>query len=170
MNKPKGGRGITAPYATKQMRVPVGLENQIQELISRYRDWLSESSHETLEVSNPPNLLGKPVDSLSLEIEKLCKLVDSLYEERDLLNSKIASLSDSKPVDKIDNSLSTSLEIPPMGLRQLAKRLEVPHSTISYHLNKGDLAKWSKQLDPDHLSWSRSHAESKQFFPYKTDD
>lgn len=65
MNKPKGGRGKSAPYETKQMRVPVGLEPQIQELIARYREWISQSGSSVVGTNNPPRLLDKPVDNFN---------------------------------------------------------------------------------------------------------
>lgn len=78
MDKPKGGRGKEAPYETKQMRVPVGLEAQVQELISRFRGWIFQSGfHSGIGTSNPPWLLDKPVDNfedalapLDLEAER----------------------------------------------------------------------------------------------------
>ncbi len=36
--KPKGGRGLKAPYETIQMRVPVPLKAEFQERIDNYRD------------------------------------------------------------------------------------------------------------------------------------
>jgi len=124
MDKPKGGRGHTAPYDTKQMRVPVGLEPQVQELINRYRDWISEADTQTVGTNNPPRLLDKPVDSfirkpvdkLVSEVENLNKLVDKLSQERNFLdaevnqlhtrngelNLEIAELKEQlKPVDKL---------------------------------------------------------------------
>lgn len=62
--QPKGGRGNTAPYETKQIRVPVPLESQIKELIGRYRQWLSGE----VAADFPPRLLDlvpvKPIDKL----------------------------------------------------------------------------------------------------------
>ncbi len=100
MDKPKGGRGRTAPYDTKQMRVPVGLESQIQELINRYRDWISEAGTRTVAANNPPRLLDKlvdsftqePVDKLVNEIENLNKLVDKLTQERNSLDAEVNQL------------------------------------------------------------------------------
>lgn len=99
MNKPKGGRGHTVPYETKQMRVPVPLENQIQELMSRYRQWLSASGA-SLAIPAPPHLLDKGVDIFSLElvdkleieIARLNKVVDNLRKERDALALEVNSL------------------------------------------------------------------------------
>lgn len=100
MDKPRGGRGRTAPYETKQMRVPVGLETQIQDLISRYRGWISKAGTSTVGANNPPLLLDKsldissiePVDKLKGEIARLNKLVDSLREEMQALTSERDSL------------------------------------------------------------------------------
>jgi hypothetical protein len=39
--KPKGGRGKKAPYQTKQMRVPVPVESQVEELSARYREFVA---------------------------------------------------------------------------------------------------------------------------------
>lgn len=107
MDKPKGGRGHTAPYETKQMRVPTGLESQIHELISRYRNWISEAGTRIAGTDNPPLLLDKsfdnsaqePVDKLLSEVDNLNKLVDSLKvnlvaleSERETLNQEIDQL------------------------------------------------------------------------------
>lgn len=78
MDKPKGGRGHTAPYSTKQMRVPVGLEVQIQELVDRYRKWISDNAAGIFGVDNPPLLLDKALDKFPGETED--KLVDNLKE------------------------------------------------------------------------------------------
>lgn len=60
--QPKGGRGNTAPYETKQIRVPVPLESQIKELIGRYRQWLSGEVF----ADSPPRLLDlAPVKSIA---------------------------------------------------------------------------------------------------------
>lgn len=85
MDKPKGGRGVSAPYETKQMRVPEPLEPQIQELVSRYRDWISKSGRESgIGTGNPPCLLDKPVDNFS-EVAQL----DALREENTRLRSQL---------------------------------------------------------------------------------
>lgn len=110
MDKPKGGRGRTAPYETKQMRVPVGLEDQIQELIDRYRRWIPEPQSVVVSTNNPPRLLDKAVDNFSdagrggteelshpklvdkyeAEIEELNLLVDSFRDEVDQMRSQLS--------------------------------------------------------------------------------
>lgn len=79
-NKPKGGRGHAAPYETKQMRVPVGLEPQIQELIARYREWISSSGSSIVGCDNPPRLLDKLVDSFSETSVSNTKPVDNFND------------------------------------------------------------------------------------------
>lgn len=82
MSKPKGGRGITAPYETKLMRVPVPLAAQVSELIERYQNAI-ESGSDPL---SPPVLLdAKPVNKLSGESEKLH---DDLEAARDRVVSR----------------------------------------------------------------------------------
>lgn len=150
MDKPKGGRGHTAPYDTKQMRVPVGLEFQIQELINRYRNWISEAGTRIAGANSPPLLLDKspngstpePVDKLINEVENLKKLVDnlntdiaSLTQERNALdrevdrlhaqngelNLEILELKESiKAVDKLDSTKSSASVVP--NLESLQER------------------------------------------------
>ena len=54
MPKPKGGRGQKARYQTKLMRVPMPLEQQINELV-RYQDYLDANPE--ADASDPPNLI-----------------------------------------------------------------------------------------------------------------
>jgi hypothetical protein len=48
MVKPVGGRGHKAPYETMQMRVPVPIKPQVENLISRYRETIL-SGNEAIE-------------------------------------------------------------------------------------------------------------------------
>lgn len=141
MDKPKGGRGHTAPYETKQMRVPTGLESQIQELVSRYRNWISEAGTRIAGTNNPPSLLDKssntstqePVYQLLNKVDDLNKLVDnlkldiaSLESERNTLNHEIDQLhaqngelhlevaelkEQLKAVDKLNSTKSNTSEL-----------------------------------------------------------
>lgn len=38
MNKPKGGRGVTAPYETTHVRVPVPIKPKVDKMIEEYRE------------------------------------------------------------------------------------------------------------------------------------
>ena len=49
----KGGRGKKAPYETKLMRVPVPLEEQIQEMIAQYQKHIDEGR----DVNTPPTVV-----------------------------------------------------------------------------------------------------------------
>lgn len=54
-DKPKGGRGLKAPYETKQMRVPEPLVAQVEMLCDRYREFLAVGGDPT----DPPLYLEK---------------------------------------------------------------------------------------------------------------
>ncbi len=90
MDKPKGGRGKTAPYETKQMRVPEPLEPQIQELVSRYRSWIFKlSSREIVGANNPPYLLDKPVDDFKQQLDtEEVKHPDKLVDRFDSIDKQ----------------------------------------------------------------------------------
>lgn len=51
--KPKGGRGHTAPYSTQMVRTPIPLKNQVEEIITEYREFVSAGG----DPLNPPKLL-----------------------------------------------------------------------------------------------------------------
>lgn len=92
MEKPKGGRGHKALYETKQMRVPDKLESQIQELVSRYREWLYQSGYVSgIGIPDPPHLLDKPVDSFNGLAEMQLQL-ETLREENLALRSQLAEV------------------------------------------------------------------------------
>ena len=46
MNKPKGGRGIQAPYETTHVRVPVPLKKEIENFIEQYREFVMNGTLE----------------------------------------------------------------------------------------------------------------------------
>lgn len=66
MVKPLGGRGKKAPYETIQMRVPLPIKSQVEQLIEQYRNQVLEESSSSSEQAEP---VEKPVDRFSeLEI------------------------------------------------------------------------------------------------------
>lgn len=71
MLKPKGGRGQKAPYTTAQMRVPVPIKAQVQDMIDRYRDEVLKEEESSLEAEIDP------------VYEACLKLVDSFIEEKE---------------------------------------------------------------------------------------
>lgn len=99
MTKPKGGRGVTAPYETKLMRVPVPLAAQVSELVERYQNAI-ESGSDPL---NPPVLLdAKPVNELEASAEKLYSDLESA-RDRILSRWKLQKRAESK--DRIREAL-----------------------------------------------------------------
>lgn len=57
MIKPVGGRGKKAPYETVQMRVPLPIKSQVEQLIEQYRQQVLEeprSTDESLESDIEP--------------------------------------------------------------------------------------------------------------------
>lgn len=53
--KPKGGRGLTAPYTTTHVRVPEPIADQCHELIARYRQYVNDGG----DPDNPPRFLDQ---------------------------------------------------------------------------------------------------------------
>lgn len=47
MTKPKGGRGIKAPYETTTMRVPVPLQAELEKRVEDYREFLVNGTQPT---------------------------------------------------------------------------------------------------------------------------
>ena len=80
MPKPKGGRGQRARYQTKLMRVPVPLEQQVNELVERYQTYLA--SGDELDAGSPPNLLDSQQDDLS-ELYRLLNGLAQHVESKD---------------------------------------------------------------------------------------
>jgi hypothetical protein len=66
MPKPKGGRGKSAPYSTRQVRIPEPIISQVDELVEHYQNYLEQGG----DASNPPKLLAYK------------KLVDKFEEQR----------------------------------------------------------------------------------------
>ena len=79
MPKPKGGRGLTAPYQTKQVRIPEPIIGQVHELIEQYQSYITSGGNPNL----PPQLIPqKPVDNFRAELEEKNKLVDKFIESQ----------------------------------------------------------------------------------------
>lgn len=73
MPKPKGGRGLTAPYQTKQVRIPEPIIGQVHELIEQYQTHIASGGNPNL----PPQIISqKPVDNFKAELEEKNKLVN----------------------------------------------------------------------------------------------
>lgn len=122
MDKPKGGRGYPAPYSTKQMRVPVGLEPQIQELITRYRNWISDAGVGVQGSDNPPPLLDKAVDKLSAKAE--VKPVDSFVELEQMEAEIALLLQQNSEFNKLVDNFELEIESLNKVVDRFTKELE----------------------------------------------
>lgn len=169
MDKPKGGRGKAAPYDTKLMRVPVGLEDQVQELIERYRLWVS-NGNTIIGTDNPPRLLDaatpdKPVNNLLPEIEQVRSRsqLEQVEQQADKPVNEFngEQVTDDSQVDKPINEFNGE----PMRVRQLANFLGYKsHSHLFRIKSQPNFEQWSRERDPHGVAW-RYDAESKLFYP-----
>jgi hypothetical protein len=62
MVKPVGGRGHTAPYKTMVVRIPVDLQERVEEMVEKFRDDLEIGTNR--------------VDSDNDKISKLSRIID----------------------------------------------------------------------------------------------
>jgi hypothetical protein len=62
MVKPVGGRGHTAPYKTRVVRIPVDLQERVEEMVEKFRDDLEMGINS--------------VDSDNDKISKLSRIID----------------------------------------------------------------------------------------------
>lgn len=74
---PKGGRGLTAPYQTTHLRIPIGMKRFVQEQIDDYKQQVLSGKippdHEYRYI--PTNNLASlpPIDIILPEVEKILK-------------------------------------------------------------------------------------------------
>lgn len=73
MPKPVGGRGKRAPYETVQMRVPLPIKSEVEQLIASYRNQVLET--DSAAESAPLDMQQE------LELLSAIKLVDRFVEE-----------------------------------------------------------------------------------------
>ncbi len=76
MTKPKGGRGLKAPYETHQIRVPDPIAPQVHSLIEQYQDYLKAGGNP----ATPPELLSgyKPVDKFNEQKVSSSQFLESI--------------------------------------------------------------------------------------------
>lgn len=55
MNKPKGGRGLKAPYESTHVRIPVPLKPKIDKLVDEYRELILDGKQPEREKFNCPD-------------------------------------------------------------------------------------------------------------------
>lgn len=66
MVKPKGGRGLTAPYETTHVRVPVPIKDQVDKLVNDYREQLLGSQNGCIQLDNQPHKLPNLPEAIAL--------------------------------------------------------------------------------------------------------
>ena len=87
MVKPVGGRGLTAPYKTMVVRIPVDLQERVEEIVEKFRDNL-EMGITSVEPDNDKiSKLSKIIDKYKLASKpsrdwtKCNQLIDELEAE-----------------------------------------------------------------------------------------
>jgi len=102
MIKPKGGRGIKAPYKTQQMRVPVPIKDRVNELIASFREGVLK---EEKGGSCPTNLLTEA----EISKNEILNLKTSLSESKQQVNNLYSALDDKElQINKLSASLKES--------------------------------------------------------------
>lgn len=83
MSKPKGGRGIKAPYETTHLRVPVPIKPELERLIERYKEQGDTSSENLLTGLDEAVITAKSIlkqkKSAKISLEKL---LTAIYGEK----------------------------------------------------------------------------------------
>lgn len=83
MNKPIGGRGKKAPYATTHIRIPVPIKEQVENLINDYRlmviDGIMPSDDTGISLEDAKELSKKLLKSRTKNIESHAKLLTAIY-------------------------------------------------------------------------------------------
>lgn len=64
MVKPKGGRGVRAPYKTQTMRVPVALREKFEQEIEQYRSVVLGDESEQSEQTPVPSPIDRAIEEV----------------------------------------------------------------------------------------------------------
>jgi hypothetical protein len=72
--KPKGGRGKTAPYFTTHIRVPEALIDQCREMVDFYREYIEDGG----DPDNPPRYIVRPLRKESSPGQRLMDMLNEL--------------------------------------------------------------------------------------------
>lgn len=83
-NKPKGGRGIKAPYQTTHLRIPLPIKPEIEKLIDNYRssviDGIEPENDDLISLQDAIELCQKLMRSKTTKIDSFCKLLTAIYK------------------------------------------------------------------------------------------
>lgn len=144
MTKPKGGRGKKAPYETQQMRVPVPIKEQVNNLITQFRDeTLTESEDDSILVTSLERSLE--IEALKDEIQNLKTALKESQTERQNLNTAL------QDTNQQINNLNTAL----MSAQSEIQNLSTSFNTKSESL-KQFLETWkekSEKASPTNNRW-----------------
>lgn len=84
MNKPKGGRGIKAPYETTHLRIPLPIKAEIEKLIDNYRasviDGIEPENNGIIPLQDAIELCQKLMRAKTTKIDSFCKLLTAIYK------------------------------------------------------------------------------------------
>ena len=78
MTKPVGGRGLTAPYVTTHVRIPVDIKPQVEVLVSNYRNEILGTGYHNLLTASDDNSLP----TLEQATELALRIVNSKQSAR----------------------------------------------------------------------------------------
>lgn len=104
MDKPKGGRGIRAPYESTHVRVPVPIKDRVEELIEQYRsgqleyaDELTKEDHRLANEYREKLLTGKQQDANQgdkplTSIDEVLEVAKKILRSKQSKTSSIAKL------------------------------------------------------------------------------
>jgi hypothetical protein len=87
MVKPVGGRGHTAPYKTMVIRIPVDLQEQVEEMVEKFRDDLEMGITRVDRDNDKISKLARIIDKYKLASKssrdwtKCNQLIDELEAE-----------------------------------------------------------------------------------------
>ena len=87
MVKPVGGRGHTAPYKTMVVRIPIDLQEQVEEMVEKFRDDLEMGITSVNQDNDKISKLSRIIDKYKLASKssrdwtKCNQLIDELEAE-----------------------------------------------------------------------------------------
>ncbi len=96
MNKPKGGRGKTAPYETTHVRVPLPIKDQVTALIEQWHNshGSTQDDRETTVTDNPLTGKEKPLTDIMEVVEIAHQILRQKKSARASMGTLIKAIFD----------------------------------------------------------------------------